>query len=124
MIGACCPTSNLTIILYIAPNSLAEFISVFRYATTVPVVVDGIEHIPNVISISWGAPEVYFSNFILTSVNTLFASAVAAGINITAASGDNGSSVSEGIVNGVGIGAATITVSADGISKTARIIVV
>lgn len=98
MIGACCPTSNLTIILYIAPNSLAEFISVFRYATTVPVVVDGIEHIPNVISISWGAPEVYFSNFILNSVNTLFASAVAAGINITAASGDNGSS--DGVAGG------------------------
>lgn len=98
MIGACCPTSNLTIILYIAPNSFAEFVNVFNRAINVPVVVDGTSYTPNVISISWGAPELYYPRTLLNTINSLFASAVAAGINITAASGDNGSS--DGVAGG------------------------
>jgi subtilase family serine protease len=51
---------------------------------------------PFAISISWGAPEVYYPTSLLNSINTLFNSAILKGINITAASGDNGSN------NGVG----------------------
>ena len=84
-IGACCPSSNLTIVLYIAPNSLNEF----------PILLNNILNIssykPSVVSISWGAPEIYYSKSLLTTMNNLFATAVASGINITSASGDNGS---------------------------------
>jgi kumamolisin len=48
------------------------------------------------ISISWGAPEIYYSSTLLTNINNRFATAVARGINICAATGDNGSN------NGVG----------------------
>ena len=30
-IGACCPTSKLTIILYISPNSLSQFVNIINY---------------------------------------------------------------------------------------------
>ena len=89
-IGAACPTSNLTIVLYIAPNSFDEFPKIIN-----AILNDSI-YKPNVISISWGAPEVYYSNNLLTSMNNLFAKAISKNINITAASGDNGSN------NGVG----------------------
>jgi len=91
-IGAVFPSSNLTIILYIAPNSLAEFTSLFTQILTVPVVVNGVSLTPNYISVSWGAPEIYFSNTLLNSINTILGNAVSSGINISVASGDNGSS--------------------------------
>lgn len=90
MIGACCPSSNLTIILYIIPNSLSNF----------PVLINHILNVstykPFAISISWGAPEVYYPTSLLNSINTLLSAAVTSGVNVTAASGDNGSN------NGVG----------------------
>jgi len=89
-IGAACPTSNLTIVLYISPNSFQQF----------PILINAILndsiYKPNVISISWGAPEVYYNNNLLTTMNNLFANAINKNINITVASGDNGSN------NGVG----------------------
>jgi kumamolisin len=89
-IGAACPTSNLTIVLYISPNSFNQF----------PILINAMlndsKYKPNVISISWGAPEVYFNNNILTNMNKLFADATSRNINITVASGDYGSN------NGVG----------------------
>ena len=91
-IGAVFPSSNLTIILYIAPNSLAAFTSLFTQMLTVPVVVNGVSLTPNYISVSWGAPEIYFGNTLLNSINTVLGSAVSSGINVSVASGDNGSS--------------------------------
>lgn len=88
-IGACCPTSKLTIILYISPNDLSEFPKLINYILNDTIKID-------VISISWGAPEIYFGSTLLKSLNNLFNTAVKRGINITAASGDYGSN------NGVG----------------------
>ena len=93
-IGACCPSSNLTIILYISPNTLAGFGNVFTYALNTSVTVNGLSVKPSILSVSWGAPEIYFSN--LNSINSIFATAVSRGINICTATGDNGSN------NGVG----------------------
>jgi kumamolisin len=89
-IGACCPSSNLTIILYIAPNSFAQFNSLVSY------ILNTTPYKPSVISISWGAPEIYYSSSLKTSMNNLFMSAVNQGINVCAATGDFGSN------NGVG----------------------
>lgn len=88
-IGACCPTSKLTIILYISPNNFSEFPKIINYILNDSIKID-------VISISWGAPEIYFGSTLLNSLNNLFSTAVNRGINITAASGDYGSN------NGVG----------------------
>jgi hypothetical protein len=90
MIGACCPTSNLTIILYIAPNSINSFQNVFNYAITTPVQVNGISMVPSILTCSWGAPEIYFNS--ISSIDTVFAQAASAGINIFVATGDSGSS--------------------------------
>lgn len=89
-IGACCPSSNLTIILYIAPNSFLQFNSIISY------ILNTTPYKPSVISISWGAPEIYYSSSLKTSMNNLFISSVNQGINVCAATGDFGSN------NGVG----------------------
>ena len=89
-IGGCCPTSKLTIILYIAPNTLSSFASVFNYALNTPVTVNGTPVLPSILSVSWGAPEAYYSN--LSAIDSLFGTAVLRGINICVATGDNGSS--------------------------------
>ena len=90
-IGGCCPTSNLTIIMYIAPNSLSSFVTLFNYMLNTPVMnSNGEGLLPSIISVSWGAPESYYTN--LNAINALFATAVLRGINICVASGDNGSS--------------------------------
>ena len=90
MIGACCPTSNLTIIVYIAPNSVTSFQNVFNYAITTPVQVNGISMTPSILSCSWGAPEIYFNS--ISAIDSILAQAVSIGINIFAATGDSGSS--------------------------------
>lgn len=82
MIGACCPSANLTINVYIGPNSFDEFNNIFSRA---------IADKPLVISVSWGAPELYYTSAQLSSLNALFQSASAQGINICTATGDNGS---------------------------------
>jgi len=91
-IGACCPGARHTIIMYVAPNSFSGFYNAFNAAINGTVVVKGVTVSPKIISCSWGAPEKNWSPFELARYNALFASAVAKGINITAASGDNGSS--------------------------------
>ena len=90
MIGACCPSSKLTIIIYIAPNSLNSFKNVFNYALNNSISVNGILVKPSILSCSWGAPEVYFSN--IQSYDDIFARAVIQGVNIFVATGDFGSS--------------------------------
>lgn len=75
-----------TILVYFAPNSDSGFYNAISAA------INNTEYRPSIISISWGAPEAYWYRNVLTSYNSLFASAVAKKINIFAASGDNGSS--------------------------------
>lgn len=89
MIGACCPTSKLTIVLYFSnqyksPPRRDAFYDAFNEAINGPIKL-------NALSCSWGAGESQFAASDLTKYNTLFASAVAKGITITAAAGDTGS---------------------------------
>ena len=97
-IGGCYPSSKLTIILYIAPNTFSEFINVVNYALNTPVSVNGLNVKPSILSISWGAPEIYYGS-IANSINTVLAAAVSSGINVCVASGDNGSS--DGVNDGL-----------------------
>jgi subtilase family serine protease len=96
MVGACCPTSRLTIIFYFYNQyrtNVDAFYGVFSYAINTPVTIPGLGAVkPSIISCSWGAPEVQFSSTSLAQYNSLFASAAAAGVTITAAAGDHGSS--------------------------------
>ncbi len=89
-IGAFCPSSRLTIVLYIAPNSLVQFVNIL---TTI---LNSTTYRPNVISISWGLSEIYYSSSLLNSINNLLLTAANNGINVCAATGDYGSN------NGVG----------------------
>ncbi len=84
-IGAFCPSSKLTIVLYISPNSLSQFVNILTAILNSPT------YKPNVISISWGLAEIYYSSSLLTSINNLLLSAVNSGINVCAATGDYGS---------------------------------
>ena len=95
-IGGACPSANLTIILYIAPNSFNQFAPLFNYMYSTNVTVNGIHYKPNIISCSWGAPEIYYSRSQLTSINSILETITNAGITICAATGDYGSN------NGVG----------------------
>lgn len=98
MIGACCPTSKLTIVVYYYnqytnTRNIDSFYATFNYAINTPVMIPGLGAVkPSIISCSWGAPESYFSRTRLLAYDALFASAAAAGITITTAAGDNGSS--------------------------------
>ena len=96
MIGACCPSPGLTIILYIIPNSLNNFAVLFNYMLNTPVTVGGIAVKPDIISVSWGLAEIYYSVSQLNSINALLATAASRGIPVTVATGDYGSN------NGVG----------------------
>ena len=82
-IGALCPSPLLTIVLIIGSQT-SSFSSVLRAA---------IAQKPSIISCSWGLDEKSFNRYEpIATVNALLASAVAAGINVTAATGDWGSS--------------------------------
>ena len=102
VIGACYPRSNVTIILFIAPNSFIGFRNAFSAAIN-GTRINKTVYKPSVISCSWGASEknwvVYGQRGIVQtavsvcrSVDSLFATAVAKGIVICCASGDDGSS--------------------------------
>lgn len=95
-IGGACPSANLTIILYIAPNSLNQFAPLLNYMYSTNVTVNGVNYKPNLISCSWGAPEIYYTSSQLSAINTILATMTNAGITICAATGDYGSN------NGVG----------------------
>jgi hypothetical protein len=90
-IGAMYPSSNLTIILYIAPNTLNGFTTLLNAVAT-PITVNGQVYKPSVVSCSWGAPELYFSSTQLNNANSQLQSLSAGGVLVTAATGDNGSS--------------------------------
>lgn len=91
-IGAMYPSPNLTIILYIAPNSLDGFATLLNAVTT-PITTNGQVYKPSVVSCSWGASEEYFTSSQLSGVNNQLQALSSAGVVITAATGDNGSSV-------------------------------
>ena len=95
-IGGCCPSANLTIIVYIAPNIISQFYNIFQYILLNTLTINGRRYKPSIISVSWGAPEIYYPRSLLTDINALLAAATSQGINICTASGDNGSN------NGVG----------------------
>lgn len=84
MIAGCCPSTHLTIILYVASQNVS-FYDAFNYMLTVPVN----EKLPTVISCSWGMTEIFVSD--LFETNELFKSARLRGINICTATGDYGS---------------------------------
>lgn len=96
MVGACCPTSKLTIVLYFYNQYTTNhdaFYGAFSYAINTPVSIPGLGAVkPTIISCSWGASENLFTNSELDRYNTLFAAAAASGITITTAAGDYGSS--------------------------------
>lgn len=95
-IGGACPTSNLTIILYISPNSLSAFPTLLNYIYTTNVVVNSTSYKPSMLSISWGAPEIYYGSSLINSINSQFSRMTENNMNICVATGDNGSN------NGVG----------------------
>jgi len=90
-IGAMCPSPNLTIILFLAPNTLEGFTNLLTAASG-PTVINGVSYTPNVISCSWGAPELYFPSSLTTSINAQLQTLASRGVIFTAATGDNGSS--------------------------------
>jgi len=69
--------------VYMAPNTEQGFINAINKAVTDRV---------SVISISWGAPESQWSSAGIAGMNAAFQNAATAGITVTAASGDSGSS--------------------------------
>lgn len=85
-VGMCCPTSNLTIVLYIIPNAIRLF------PTILNTILNDTTYVSNCISISWGTTESNYGNSFLTQINNILGNAVARNINVTVASGDNGSS--------------------------------
>ena len=89
-IGAMCPSPNLTILLFLAPNTLGGFTDLLTAASG-PTVVNGVSYTPNVISCSWGAPELYFPSSLTTSINAQLQALANRGVVFTAATGDNGS---------------------------------
>jgi len=90
-VGAMCPTSKLTILLIIAPNSFAEFANAITKAST-STVINGISYTPSVISCSWGASELYWPASLLVTINGQLQALAQRGIVFTAATGDYGSS--------------------------------
>jgi subtilase family serine protease len=95
VIGSCCPSSNLTIILFIFKQS-STLTNAFQTMLR-GINVQGIQYVPSIISVSWGAPEIYFVQGSpadvadLDGVNNVLQMATSKGINICVAAGDFGS---------------------------------
>ena len=90
-LGAMCPSSKLTILLFIAPNSFAEFANVIAKASATTVI-NGTSYTPSIISCSWGASELYWPPSLLTAINVQLQTLAQRGVLFTAATGDYGSS--------------------------------
>lgn len=90
-IGACCPSSSLTILFFLAPNTMQGFTAIFTKALQNPVSAYGKSYNLSILSVSWGAPEIYFSRSNLNAINALCQQAAQKGITICVATGDNGS---------------------------------
>jgi len=85
-IGSWCPSSNATIIMYLAKNN--NFYGALNYIVNSNVITSNTTYVPSVVSISWGAPESEFSHAYALGVNILCSNAVYKGINICVAAGD------------------------------------
>ena len=81
------------IVVYFAPNTDQGFLDAINAAAN-----DGINN-PSVISISWGAPEVYWTAASMAAMNAAFQAATVMGVTVLAASGDNGST--DGLTDGL-----------------------
>ena len=99
IIGSLYPSSNLTIILFIAPNSNSGFYNIFDKMINGSVVSGNTTYKCNIINCSWGSPEVYIGKSLMNSVNNLFSYAISKGVNICVATGDNGASDGVGGLN-------------------------
>lgn len=93
-LGACCPGSNVTIVVYVAPNTNTGFAAAFAAAVN-GVTVNGKMVRSNIISCSWGAPEKYFYGKDYAAFNSIFQKANTLGIPICVASGDDGATDGE-----------------------------
>lgn len=83
VIGALAPAAD--IVVYFAPNTDAGFLdAVTQAAHATPT--------PDAISISWGQSEDAWTAQARTALDSAFVDAVAIGVTVTAAAGDNGSS--------------------------------
>lgn len=82
--GAVAPGANIAV--YFAPNTDAGFLDAISTA------IHDTTNKPTIISISWGGPESSWTKQSMTSFDQAFQAAVAMGITVCVASGDNGSS--------------------------------
>lgn len=89
--GAIAPAAAIAV--YFAPNTDAGFLNAVTTA-----IHDDVNK-PSVISISWGSAEADWTQQIMTAMDEAFQAAIAMGITVCVAAGDNGSS------DGVGDGA-------------------
>jgi len=82
--GAVAPGANIAV--YFAPNTDAGFLDAISTA------LHDTTNKPTIISISWGGPESSWTEQSMTAFDQAFQAAVAMGITVCVASGDNGSS--------------------------------
>jgi kumamolisin len=82
VVGAVAPGAN--IVVYFAPNTDQGFIDSITTA-----VHDAVNR-PSVISISWGAPEVAWTQASVQAMDQAFQAAAAMGVTVYCAAGDNG----------------------------------
>jgi hypothetical protein len=87
IIGGACPSSNLTILLYLT-NMSDTFYSLFSYIYENPFVLNGTTYKPNVITCCWNIPEELITPVDLNRCNDLFKKITDSGTNICIASGD------------------------------------
>jgi len=92
IIGGACPSSNLTILLYLT-NMSDTFYSLFSYIHENPFVLNGTTYKPNVITCCWNIPEELMTTVDLNRCNDLFKKITDSGTNICIASGDKAATV-------------------------------
>ena len=83
---------GVEIVVYFAPNTEQGFVDALTTAANDKV------NAPSVISISWGGPENSWTSQAMTQIENACAAAVAMGVTVTAAAGDNGST--DGVSDG------------------------
>jgi kumamolisin len=83
-VGAIAPQANIAV--YFGPNTDAGFLDAITTA------IHDTTNRPSVISISWGGPESSWTQQSMSAFDSAFQAAVAMGITVCVASGDNGSS--------------------------------
>lgn len=94
VVGGIAPGAKIAV--YFAPNTDQGFLDAVTQAT------HDTANNPSVISISWGAAEVYWTSQAMQAMDQAFQAAAVLGINVCCAAGDNGSS------DGVGDGLAHV----------------